>query len=196
MPSKFSKFLERHCVEKLGVTHIVDNVVAVNAADTGDIESLSLQSGDTVNGDLFVDCTGFAALLVGKHYEIPYRSLRDYLFNDRALAVQVPRSSPDEPIASTTLSTAQRAGWIWDIALPNRRGIGYVHSSAHTSDEQADADLRRYLASSASVEFSESCTPRRIDFNARATGKNSGTGTVSLWACPAASSSHSRRRRS
>ena len=163
---KFSKFLERHCVEKLGVTHIVDNVVSVNGADNGDIESLSLQSGETVNGDLFIDCTGFAALLLGKHYEVPYRSMQDYLFNDRALAVQVPRSSPDDPIASTTLSTAQRAGWIWDIALPNRRGVGYVHSSAHTSDEQAEADLRSYLASTGSVEFSESCTPRRIDFSA------------------------------
>jgi len=163
---KFSKFLERHCVEKLGVTHIVDNVVAVNGADNGDIESLGLRSGETVHGDLFVDCTGFAALLLGKHYEVPHRSVRDYLFNDTALAVQVPRSSPDEPIASTTLSTAQRAGWIWDIALPKRRGIGYVFSGAHTSDEQAEADLRSYLASTADVEFSESCNPRRIDFSA------------------------------
>lgn len=162
---QFSKFLEGHCVEKLGVTHILDNVVAVNAAENGDVESLSLRSGKAVHGDLFVDCTGFAAVLLGKHYGVRYCSMQDYLFNDSALAVQVPRSSPNESIASTTLSTAQGAGWIWDIALPSRRGVGHVYSSAHTSDEQAEADLRRYLASTADDEFSESCDPRQIRFS-------------------------------
>jgi len=163
--AKFSKFLEEHCVEKLGVTHILDNVVVVNAADSDDIESLGLQSGETVHGDLFVDCTGFAALLLGKHYGIAYCNKQEYLFNDRALAVQVPRSSFDEPIASTTLSTAQDAGWIWDIALPKRRGVGYVYSSAHTSDEEAETGLRRYIASTASEEFSETCSARKITFS-------------------------------
>ncbi|MGI9248929.1 MAG: tryptophan halogenase family protein [Woeseiaceae bacterium] len=162
---KFSKFLEWHCVEKLGVTHVVDNVVAVNAADNGDIESLSMRSGEAIHGDLFVDCTGFAGLLLGKHYEVPFRSIQDFLFNDRALAIQVPRNSPDEAITSTTLSTAQRAGWVWDIALPNRRGVGHVYSSAHTSDEEAEADLRRYIASMADKAFSESCTLRQIKFS-------------------------------
>lgn len=162
---KFAKFLEEHCVGKLGVTHILDNVVAVNAADNGDIESLSTRSSGTIDGDLFIDCTGFAALLIGGHYEIPFCSKQEYLFNDRALAVQVPRSSPHETIASTTLSTAQRAGWIWDIALPARRGIGYVFSSAHTDDDEAEADLRRYIASTAGEEASESCSPRKITFN-------------------------------
>ncbi|MBT8102269.1 MAG: tryptophan 7-halogenase [Gammaproteobacteria bacterium] len=162
---KFSKFLEGHCVEKLGVSHILDNVVAVNAADNGDIQSLSLNSGETVHGDLFVDCTGFAALLLGKHYDIPYCSKRDYLFNDRALAIQVPRGSPDEAIASTTLSTAQRAGWIWDIALPKRRGVGYVYSSAYTSDEEAEADLRHYISETADKDFGETCSPRQIKFS-------------------------------
>lgn len=161
---KFSKFLEGHCVEKLGVTHILDNVVEVNAADDGDIESLSTRSSGTIRGDLFVDCTGFAALLLGGHYGIPFCGKQDYLFNDRALAVQVPRSTPDEPIASATLSTAQQAGWVWDIALPTRRGVGYTYSSAHTSDEQADADLRRYIASTGDEAFSGSCTPRQIKF--------------------------------
>lgn len=162
---KFSKFLEKHCVEKLEVTHILDNVVAVNNAEDGDIQSLSMQSGEAIKGDLFVDCTGFAALLIGKHYGIPFCKKSDTLFNDRALALQVPRDSSDEPIASTTLSTAQRAGWIWDIALPNRRGVGHVYSSAYTSDEQAEKDLRRYLAATADVAFSETCTPRQIKFS-------------------------------
>ena len=162
---KFSKFLEEHCVQKLGVNHVVDNVVAVNAAENGDIESLSLQSGETIHGDLFIDCTGFAALLIGKHYEVPTVGIQDYLFNDRALAVQVPRQSNDEAIASATHSTAQRAGWIWDIALASRRGVGYVYSSAHTSDEQAQADLQSYVANTASEKLARSCDPRLITFS-------------------------------
>jgi tryptophan halogenase len=162
---KLAIFLQEHCVEQLGVTHILDDVVAVNAAENGDIESLSTRSNGAIHGDLFIDCTGFAALLLGKHFGIPFCSKQDILFNDRALAVQVPRSSPEELIASATQSTAQCAGWIWDIALPSRRGVGYVYSTAHTSDEQADTDLRRYLASTASVALSESCVPRQINFS-------------------------------
>ncbi len=162
---KFSTFLERHCVEKLGVNHILDNVVSINSTENGDIESLSLQSGQLVSGDLFVDCTGFAALLLGKHYEIPISSMQNYLFNDRALAVQVPRGFPDDEIASATISTAQDAGWIWDIALPARRGVGHVYSSAHMDDDKAEADLRRYLSATAGKELAETCEPRKISFS-------------------------------
>ncbi len=162
---KFSAFLESHCTQNLGVTHIRDNVVAINAAESGDIESLATESGKTIDGDLFVDCTGFAALLIGEHFGVSYKSRSNYLFNDRALAVQVPRRSPKEPIASTTLSTAQRAGWIWDIALPTRRGVGYAYSSNHTDDEQADSDLRAYLSGTGDADFAESCTPRQIKFS-------------------------------
>lgn len=162
---KFSAFLEAHCTEQLGVTHIRDNVVSINATESGDIESLATQSGRTLEGDLFVDCTGFAALLIGKHFGIAYQGRSDCLFNDRALAVQVPRNEPDEPIASTTLSTAQRAGWIWDIALPTRRGVGYAYSSSHTDDEEAEADLRKYLSGISNAGFAESCAPRQIKFS-------------------------------
>lgn len=162
---KFAAFLQQHCTGKLGVRHVLDNVTVVNAAENGDIASLSLQSGTEIHGDLFVDCTGFAALLLGKHYGVGFESRQEYLFNDRALAVQVPRSIKDDAIASTTWATAQPAGWIWDIGLPTRRGVGHVYSSAHTSDEHAEADLRRYLAKTASKEFSESCDVRKISFN-------------------------------
>ena len=162
---KFAKLLQEHCTQKLGVVHVLDNVVAINAAGNGDIESLSMQSGDAIAGDLFIDCTGFAALLLSGHYDVPYIDKKKYLFNDRALAVQVPHGSPDDPIASTTWSTAQRAGWIWDIGLPTRRGIGYVYSSAHTNDEAAEADLRAYIADSAGKAISDACEPRQIRFN-------------------------------
>ena len=160
---KFAAFLERHCKEILGVRHILENVVGVNSTDGGDVDSLALASGDTLSADLFVDCTGFSARLIGKHFNIPMKEKKSVLFNDRALAVQVPRASDDEPIASATHSTATAAGWIWDIALPTRRGVGHVYSSAHTSDTQAEAILRAYIADY-DPTFSESCSVRLINF--------------------------------
>ncbi len=59
--------------------------------------------------------------------------------------MQVPYHDEDSPIASQTISTAQSNGWIWDIGLPTRRGIGHVYSSAHTSDEAAERELRAYI---------------------------------------------------
>ena len=66
------------------------------------------------------------SLLLGQHYGVPLVSQKHVLFNDCALAVQVRYPAPDTPISSQTTSTAQRAGWIWDIGLPTRRGIGHV----------------------------------------------------------------------
>jgi len=162
---KFSTFLQRHCVDNLNVTHVLDNVVSINAAENGDIESLNMRSGQVIRGDLFIDCTGFAALLLGEHYGVPFVSIQDSLFNDRALAVQVPRNSDDEPIASTTHSTAQDAGWIWDIALPGRRGVGYVYSSAYTDDQEAEGALRRYITETAGPGVADSSSPRQIHFS-------------------------------
>ncbi len=90
---------------------------------------------------------------------MPFISQKHVLFNDSALAVQVPYPHDDSPIASQTTSTAQSAGWIWDIGLPTRRGIGHVYSSAHTSDEEAERDLRRYLGDA------DINPPRKLTFN-------------------------------
>src|SRR6185437_1031887 len=90
-------------------------------------------------------CTGNAALLLGKTLGVPFKDCSDVLFCDAALALQVPYDTPDEPMASHTISTAQPAGWIWDIGLPTRRGTGYVYSTRHTSDADAYDTLMRYL---------------------------------------------------
>ena len=71
------------------------------------------------------------------------------LFCDRALAIQVPTPSDSAPIASHTISTAQSAGWIWDIGLPTRRGVGHVYSSRHISDDAAEKELRDYIGPAA-----------------------------------------------
>lgn len=145
---KFSAFLQKHCCEKLGVQHVLADVSAVNLADNGDIHSVITQQAGTIAGDLFIDCTGFQSLLLGQHLQVPFIDYSDVLFIDSALAVQVPYDNEHSPIASHTISTAQDAGWIWDIGLVHRRGIGHVYSSRHTTEEQAMECLQRYVGDS------------------------------------------------
>ncbi|MGE4071343.1 MAG: tryptophan halogenase family protein [Lysobacterales bacterium] len=159
---KFGLFLRRHCVEQLGVRHVPDHMVAVNAAENGDIASVQTREHGALAGDLYIDCTGLRSLLLGQHYGVGLIDQKQVLFNDSALALQLPYPQPDSPIASHTISTAQSSGWIWDIGLPTRRGIGHVYSSAHISDEAAEAELRRYVAAHGGGV--ECPSPRKLSF--------------------------------
>jgi tryptophan halogenase len=161
--AKFGQFLQKFCTENLGVVHVLDHVSGINSADNGDISSLQTDSHGQIAGDLFIDCTGFASLLIGGHYGIPFISRKDVLFCDTALALQVPNATEDSPIASNTISTAQKAGWIWDIGLPTRRGIGHVYSSAHSTDDEAESALRAYIGNTGGD--SNAGTARKLSIN-------------------------------
>jgi tryptophan halogenase len=158
---KLGSFLQKHCIEKLGVRHVYDEIIGVESLDSGDITRLVTQSGVPLGGDLFIDCSGFAGLLIGKHYGVPFVSMRDILFIDRAWAVQLAYANEDAPIASTTLSTAQSSGWVWDIGLTSRRGVGYVYSSGYTSDEDALDELKAYVGPASGRDLSF----RKININ-------------------------------
>ena len=144
---KLASFIQQHCTKKLGVKHIQDDVIHVNFAENGDIESLGTANSNELHGDLFIDCSGFRSLLLGEHYKIPFVDCSDVFFIDKALAVQVPYESEKSPIACHTIATAHNAGWVWDIGLSSRRGVGYVYSSRHTTDEQAEHELQNYVGS-------------------------------------------------
>lgn len=145
---KFTAFLTRHCVDSLGVRHVLADVTGVRRADNGDIAAVISAQGE-IAGDLFIDCSGFRSLLLGRELDVPFVDRGDVLFIDKAIAVQVPYEREDAPIATHTISTAQAAGWIWDIGLVKRRGVGYVYSSSHTSDEEAQAALRAHVGPAA-----------------------------------------------
>lgn len=144
---KFAALLMRHATQRLGVRHLADHVTGVDGADNGDIVAVRTRQSGTIAGDLFLDCTGHSALLIGAHYGIDTIDRGRELFNDRAFAVQVPVAA-GSTIASQTNATAHAAGWIWDIGLPTRRGVGCVYSSAHSSDDAAADTLTRYLGRS------------------------------------------------
>ena len=145
---KFVPFLQKHCIERLGVNHVYDEIAQVECDESGYITDLVARSGTRLAGDLFVDCSGFASLLIGKHFGVPFVSQKDVLFVDKAWAVQVPHRDEVAPIASVTVSTARSSGWVWDIGLATRRGVGYVYSSRYSSDEKALAELQSYLQDS------------------------------------------------
>ena len=161
---KFAGLLHAHAVSNLGVHYIAGNVRQVDSHPDGDIAALALDTGERIEGDLFVDCTGQRALLIGEHCGEPFHSLRGFLFNDRAIAVQVPHADPEAAIASVTRATAQPAGWIWDIALGTRRGLGHVHSSAHIDEQAAQLALQRYAESTSQGLESGSLNYRTIAF--------------------------------
>lgn len=158
---KFAAFLQKHCTQHLGVTHVLADVKSVEQAEDGDITAVITDPAGRLAGDLFVDCTGFAALLIGKTLGVPFKPCDDILFCDTALAMQAPYPRDDSPVATHTISTAQSAGWTWDIGLPTRRGVGYVYSSSHISDEAAEAELRAYIGPAA-----EGLTARKIPLRA------------------------------
>lgn len=148
---RFAPFLQRHCCQKLGVRHILADVEQVLMHSNGDIRAISTLQAGEIEGDLFIDCTGFKALLIEGAMQVPFKDCSDVLFCDTALAMQVPYESADSPIASHTISTAQSAGWIWDIGIQTRRGIGHVYSSSHVSDEEAERALRAYVGPAANA---------------------------------------------
>ncbi|RIV78152.1 tryptophan halogenase family protein [Pelagerythrobacter aerophilus] len=160
---KLAVLLARHAVQKLGVTHVRDTAMDVETGEDGFITALRLREGEPLRGDFFIDCTGMAARLIGQELGVEWIDRSDVSFNDRALAVQVP-TLPDSPIASQTVATAHEAGWLWDIALPSRRGVGCVYSSRFMDDDAAAEVLAEYVAANVPGADSASLTPRRLQF--------------------------------
>ncbi len=128
-----------------GVTHHLEHVGAIEMAENGDIAAVTTGSGKRLEADLFIDCTGFAAMLIEKGLGVKWVDFSPWLLCDRAVIMPVPYDVhyPGR-VRPHTMSTAVSAGWIWDIPLQNRRGIGYVHSSAFISEEQAEQEVRDY----------------------------------------------------
>lgn len=153
---RFAALLSKHA-QSMGVRHLTGTISGARMTEDGSIAAVVTPEHGELSADFFIDCTGFRSELIGKALGVPFKSVQDILFNDRAVACQLPYDAPDTPIPSYTISTAHEAGWTWDIGLNSRRGIGYVYSSAHSSDDRAEEILRRYVGE-------KEITPRRISF--------------------------------
>lgn len=135
------KFLREKAKES-GVSHIEATVEKVEQESDGSIKSLLLNTGQILSGDFFVDCSGFASILLQKTLKVPFVSFAENLFNDSAVAIP---TDIETEIPAETLSTALSNGWAWKIPLTNRFGNGYVFSSKYCSPDEAETELRSHL---------------------------------------------------
>jgi len=136
--SLFARYL-RGYAEARGVTRTEGKVKKVNLRpEDGFIASVEMENGETITGDLFLDCSGFRGLLIEETLKTGYQDWTRWLPCDRALAVPTQNEGPP---ASYTLVTAREAGWQWRIPLQHRTGNGHVYCSAFTSDEKARETL-------------------------------------------------------
>ncbi len=134
----YARYLRRRA-EPAGVQRIEGKIVDVQLQpESGFVQSVRLQSGELVDGDLFIDCSGFRGLLIEQALKTGYDDWSHWLPVNRALAVPC-ESSPD--LHPYTRSTAREAGWQWRIPLQHRVGNGYVYCSDFISDDAAAATL-------------------------------------------------------
>lgn len=146
----YAKYLSDFAVER-GVERIESKVkdVLLRGSD-GFIDSLVMQNGKIISGDLFIDCTGFNALLIEKALKTGFEDWSEVLPCDRAVAIQC--ASAQSKLDPYTQAKAQTAGWTWRIPLQNRIGNGYVYPSKYISDEQALDLLLSQLESEPTTE--------------------------------------------
>jgi tryptophan 6-halogenase len=135
------QFLHGKALER-GVRYKSCHVTHATLDADGAIASVQTKEGETIAADLFVDCTGFAGLLIDKALRTPFVSFATNLFNDAAVAIASPI---DAAIPSQTVSTALKHGWAWKIPLTSRYGNGYVYSTQFCSPDGAETELRERL---------------------------------------------------
>ncbi len=167
---------------QLGVRHVRGTVTDVSLDESGAIAHLHTAEHGRFEADLYIDCTGFRAELIGRALGSGFKSARGQLFCDRALACKLPDEAahPDAPLESCTIATAHEAGWLWEIGLNGARGIGCVYSSDHIGDERAADILRAYVgprhadAALRSIPFAPGYRERQWVKNCVAVGLSAG----------------------
>lgn len=153
--TRYAKFLRQYS-EQRSVTRVEGKINHVEQnAETGFIQSLTLDNGRVITGDLFIDCTGFKGLLINETLGVDYVDWSHWLPMNRALAVQ---TKVTEDIQPYTRSIAHNAGWRWRIPLQHRVGNGLVYCSDFMSDDEAQAALL------GSIDGDIISTPRSIHF--------------------------------
>lgn len=153
----YAQFLRRFAEER-GVTRREGRIVEVlRDAESGDVSAVRLADGGMVEGDLFVDCSGFRSLLLGETLGVGYQDWSQWLGCDRAVAVPSARA---EPLVPYTRSIAQKAGWRWRIPLQHRTGNGHVFSTRFMDDAEAEKILL------ANIDGEQLADPFKVDFKA------------------------------
>ena len=143
----FSAFDIIDTIKKLILDRInyVDTKITQVGSDVNGITKLIDDKGENYTADLYIDCTGFQSILLGKTLKEPFISYNDWLINDSAVAMPKQYTNPEEECFPYTKATTMKAGWRWTIPTYHRIGNGYVYSSKHITPEEAEAELREAI---------------------------------------------------
>ncbi|MEZ6125308.1 MAG: tryptophan 7-halogenase [Planctomycetaceae bacterium] len=136
---KLSAWLQQQATAR-DVQHVRGQVVSAERSQTGDLTTVTLNNGQALSADFFVDCSGFESVLMRSTMQDPWIDAGGHLLCDRAVAVRTPGTPL---IPAHTRSLALTAGWSWEIPLFSQRGLGYVYSSRFVSDDDAWRQLMR-----------------------------------------------------
>ena len=137
--SLLGKYLRGYS-EKKGVEVIEDTFLEANLNDDGSIESIICEN-NTYSADLFIDCTGFKSLLLGKVMKEEYISFGDTLINNKALTAKIPYTDKDKQLKNYTNCVALDNGWVWEIPLWEHMSIGYVHTNKFATEDEVKQEL-------------------------------------------------------
>lgn len=167
---KFSELIAGNAKQRFGVKHKFATVKDVLLCEDGGIGSLVYSDGDSEEFDFYLDCSGFSAVLLGGALDTPFEDKSDRILTDSALVFQEP-SAEDVAIHPYTTAHAHKAGWIWDIPLTTRRGLGCVYASKYMSDEEALGELSKYVGRQLQLENVRKI-PMKIGFREKFWQKN------------------------
>ena len=146
--TKFGQWLKNNvCIPNERFTHILKEVKETPLDENGYIDHLLVDDGSKIEADLFVDCTGFKALLIDKALKEPFIDFSPMLPNNKAWATRIPYKDKKKEICSYTNCFALGNGWVWEIPLWSRWGTGYVFSDKYVSDEDALKEFKEHLKS-------------------------------------------------
>ena len=148
----FGEYLKINYCKPRGIKHVIGSIETISKDLSGNISSITIGSGEDIVADLFVDCTGFASLLLDGAMSVPFISFEDTLLNNRAVAFRIPYTDKEVEMEHATNATTLSSGWVWNIPLWNRIGTGYVYSSKFLTPDKAEAELRDYLTNHRDVK--------------------------------------------
>ncbi|MEM7282639.1 MAG: tryptophan halogenase family protein, partial [Pseudomonadota bacterium] len=141
---KFADYLRDHSTAR-GVTHTLDHVTDVEMKENGNIGAIHTKSGSKLEADLFIDSTGFAAVLIEKALGVPFVDCSQWLLCDQAITMHVPYEQHYLGyVRPYTSASALNSGWVWDIPMQDKRSLGYVHASDFVNAENAERELKAF----------------------------------------------------
>ena len=166
-------FLERKALER-GIEKIEGIVESAVNDENGYIKEIVLEDGRRIAADFVFDCSGFARLILGKHYGVEWTSYSDFLPLTKALAFQLPHDNSNNALRPCTDAVAMDYGWMWRVPVQNRYGYGYVFAGDMITDEQALAEAERYVGrkieTSRVINYKPGCFSQTLHKNAMAVG--------------------------